>query len=333
MKRISWIDNAKGLATLCIIFSHVTMYNYPSKFAMFLYGFEVTAFFILSGILFKRKLNKDFYSIFKDAIKNYAIPYFVCMMIIVLYRRFVLGHIFIDQLNFYMIQQRSGTLWFLPVIAISQIVCWALYKYTQNRKIQLIFIVLFTLLGAAFMDHFSRALLWNMDIVPFGTMYVYIGIQASDKLMNVKITNQTRVKLFALAILSGVIAYYGIEYNYIDKGLGTYISITNFNILWLAILSATLGSFALIFISMVMPNIPFLSMIGKKSLPMVAFNNDIASSLATIIPFIAATYRTGAYYRDILVFVAWNIIILLAIYPVYNYFRKILHNSLRKLVL
>lgn len=330
-KRIDWIDTAKGIGTLCIIFSHISLYNYPSKFVMFLFGFEVALFFILSGILFKRKLDANFSTLIKDAIKNYVVPYLVCAVIIVVYRRLLLGNSIVDDFNAFLIQQRSGALWFIPVMVCCQFTCWAIHNISKNKKIQAIIIGALSIIGLCYMHFYTKALMWNLDLVPYCSLYVYIGIVASDKLLSLELSTKNRFILFVVGVVFGIIANFGIQYNFYSQEEWYYITITNFHIAPIAIATALLGSFAVIFVSMALPVFKPLSFLGKKSFSFIAFNNDIASNFITLIPVIEATFRTDYYYRNILVFALYNLLIPLLLYPLYDCLRKLLLSGLRKI--
>lgn len=81
--RLKWIDNAKGIAMLCVIVGHVSGgLEKPWSF-QFVYGFHLVIFFLLSGYTFKKtNLNKNYVN---NKFSRLMVPYFyTCMAIIIM---------------------------------------------------------------------------------------------------------------------------------------------------------------------------------------------------------------------------------------------------------
>lgn len=72
MKRIEWIDIARGIAIIFVIIGHSLGNYFSSYFANLIYVFHMPIFFILSGYLYKPKNKKRF---LKSSLFNLIIPY------------------------------------------------------------------------------------------------------------------------------------------------------------------------------------------------------------------------------------------------------------------
>lgn len=73
-KRLDYIDVAKGIGMLFVIFAHV---NYTPKLLILTYSFHMPLFFIISGMLFDRKRFSNFGDLIKRRFRTLILPYLV----------------------------------------------------------------------------------------------------------------------------------------------------------------------------------------------------------------------------------------------------------------
>lgn len=71
--RIVWIDNAKGIGILCVLFGHLAL-NEGNNLHLFtwIYSFHMPLFFFLSGLTYRYKPAKE---VIRSRIKSLGIPY------------------------------------------------------------------------------------------------------------------------------------------------------------------------------------------------------------------------------------------------------------------
>lgn len=76
--RIHWIDVARALAILLIVFGHII--GHCDKLGLVLYyiqAFHVPIFFVISGFLFKTKEKQKYKGFVWQKFKRIMVPYFV----------------------------------------------------------------------------------------------------------------------------------------------------------------------------------------------------------------------------------------------------------------
>ncbi len=80
--REKWIDNAKGIAIICIMVGHLSGFSVGPLDFSFVYGFHLVVFFILSGYTLKKNsLNKEYIN---KKFSRLMIPYFITCLVILL---------------------------------------------------------------------------------------------------------------------------------------------------------------------------------------------------------------------------------------------------------
>lgn len=80
MKRLEWIDTAKGIGILLIVLGHVDI---PGVFKDFIYSFHVPLFFLISGYLYNHEYySENFTELVKSKFSRLVVPYFISNAII-----------------------------------------------------------------------------------------------------------------------------------------------------------------------------------------------------------------------------------------------------------
>ena len=80
--RMNYIDVAKGIGIILVVFAHV---NYTPEVLVFIYSFHMPLFFLISGMLFDKNKYPDFISFFKRRIKTLFIPYVIYEVISIIW--------------------------------------------------------------------------------------------------------------------------------------------------------------------------------------------------------------------------------------------------------
>lgn len=138
--RIEWIDTAKGICILLVVYSHVYMGDHPA-FLHFQDYFRMPLYFLLSGLFFKTYNN--FHNFFIKKTNKLLIP-------------FVFAYIFLSTPMLFFLQYRAGlpvtfpgdfweaerwrflckgngTLWFLCCLFILNIAFYAIFLISRHR--------------------------------------------------------------------------------------------------------------------------------------------------------------------------------------------------------
>jgi acyltransferase len=175
--RIEWVDAAKGIGILMVMFGHNWL---DWKYCYYFYSFHMPLFFILAGYTFSdRRAPFDF---IKQKAKVLIIPYvlFVCCYLI-FYG--VLSHTHGGDYDMggkilaFLMQQRHTYLWFLPVLFLSELCVYVLSRAKLVTNIKL-GVILFVLALLHYLTIYTKCvnLIWNIDLVPMASVYIILGI-------------------------------------------------------------------------------------------------------------------------------------------------------------
>ena len=170
-ERIAWIDFAKGLVMLTVIFGHAAVYNHETFFIASLiavYEFHMPFFFIIAGYLLnldKWSGARNYQGFVSKLFKRLFLPYYLAELLwypIWFFAGHVMGHeayirnpslspinallgIFIGNGNLLALVP----LWFLPALFFAELIYLKVYnRFSKvNPEIFLLIIVTFTHLG------------------------------------------------------------------------------------------------------------------------------------------------------------------------------------------
>lgn len=200
MKRLDYIDIAKGILIILVVIGHIL--TGESYIRSWIWTFHMPAFFVISGILInhssftKKSLSEVFISLFQTCI----IPYIVFEIIGALSCR--ITHLKIANLNGYLydsltVQCNNIVDWFLITLFISEIIVYFLLKL-QNKKAEFIISILFLVFGVI---NFNT-ILCRSFIATFFIILGYLGEQFLTK-GNKYVTSICFLLVSYLAIANG----------------------------------------------------------------------------------------------------------------------------------
>ena len=78
-KRLDYVDIAKGLAMLAIVWGHIMLVGWSHNFV---YGFHIFIFFFLSGMMFRKEKYDSIVSLLKKRFKTLFL--FICYFLVCL---------------------------------------------------------------------------------------------------------------------------------------------------------------------------------------------------------------------------------------------------------
>lgn len=123
-KRVDWIDCVKGLGILFVVLGHVYQCNYIHSW---IYSFHMPMFFLLSGILLRKKKSVGNYLTFiKTKIISLFIPFVVFRIILIAY--WIIVERYFRPLDL-------GPIWFLLVLFLIEL--FILPLFVKSKKIVL----------------------------------------------------------------------------------------------------------------------------------------------------------------------------------------------------
>lgn len=184
--RIDWIDLAKGISIILIIFAHnLEWYSsgtgYKTGVLPIIYSFHVPIFFFCSGFLFKVKDN--FLVFLKKRAKSMLLPYFTFSVCFVIFN-FIKIYIFKSQDDVNIIetiislatQNHYNVLWFILVLFFVEIVAYFVVKtVNSNHKFTGIWLVMSFAIAILYYYLIYRNLIFSLDEVIYALPFFLCG--------------------------------------------------------------------------------------------------------------------------------------------------------------
>lgn len=137
--RIDYIDVAKGIGLIAVVFGH--LYTYRRGVSTIIFSFHMPLFFILSGYCFSPERITDFESYLVRKVKSLLLPYAIFCLIglaftfcIPKWRRELTEFTLVEV--FFTTQPESlhvGQIWFLVCLFWVEILAYFVYKYILQK--------------------------------------------------------------------------------------------------------------------------------------------------------------------------------------------------------
>lgn len=220
-KRIQYIDVAKFLAMILVVFTHGSK---EGAFVAFVFSFHLPVFFFLNGMTLK--IHDEPFGIFlAKKLKRYIIPMLGLGLIAVLSEQLV--NIFLNKpvvdhfifIGFAKIinQVRTFAIWFLPALFFTDLMMFGLHRlFRGNTLLMGISSLLILIFGIFYNKFYNVPLAWNFDAALFGLIFTYSGFLFRSRKLEKFYSITTRYRLLSLAIgaLLLTATYFISQYNY-----------------------------------------------------------------------------------------------------------------------
>lgn len=284
-KRIEYIDVAKFLAMILVVFTHGVK---ESNFVAFAFAFHLPVFFVLNGMTLKVE-NQTFGEFLVKKLQRYIIPMFGLGIICVLFDLFIkwlFNNPIADHFMFIGIanvinQVRLFAIWFLPALFFTDIILFGFHQLAKGRLwLMCVFSLLLLGIGILFNQFHNAALVWNFDAALFGTIFTYIGFafrhQKLSTLYNFVTNVRWRALLIGIALM--VATYYISQYSY--EGSRRHLEMFSRYYLpyYLTLPNAVMGSLGFILICRGITN-PIFAKPVEMNLALLAFHQVLAFPL------------------------------------------------------
>lgn len=197
-QRIEWIDIAKGLSIILVVFGHSILSSIPFL-GDWCASYRIPFFFFISGLLFNP--NKRFSNLITNKTKALGIPFVIFSLIV------ILGYIIIDKkpmldmARHVMIYGWEGyALWFIPVLFVTNILYFLIFKYTTSPINRLL--VLICLAGIGYYLSITQSYnFWNLNFALTAVLFYGMGNILSSTLIDI-LNQSPRV----VAVLTSIMA-------------------------------------------------------------------------------------------------------------------------------
>ncbi|MCD7836141.1 MAG: acyltransferase family protein [Lachnospiraceae bacterium] len=287
--RIAYIDTARGIALLMVIFGHL---KFP-YITTWIYSCHIPLFFFLSGMVFKGE-KKTFAQFVKKSAKSLLIPYFALGTVIWIFLsgiylfdpqppQFIAGAIDtpVNMLLNFLIQRHYWTVWFLPCLFFSQIILWILLRITSGRNGKTIFFSTVLCVFAFVYYRFGGDTLpWNLDTALVAQFFVCLGYEYAhaDSCKGfrevIACSKIYAKKIFITALLAiGNIMFCILNIKLANANLD--MSVHLYGIELFAILSAVFGILFVLSAAAVLQTEQILAYLGRNTMLVFAWHSRI----------------------------------------------------------
>lgn len=260
--RIKWVDAAKGVGILMVMFGHNWL---DWKYCYYFYSFHMPLFFILAGYTFSnRRTPWDF---IRQKAKVLLIPYVLFVICnLLFYGALSYSHggdynMRAEALSF-LLQQRHTYLWFLPVLFLSELLVYFISKQNMLIKYKtggVIFSILITLHSLTVITN-NVNWIWNLDLVPMASAFIILGhfYKKAAVSMQIETNNLVMIGLFLISFTISTVNF--IVWDRVDIWGNSYGSIPLFY------LGAIAATYSLILLLKRIPSPYVLIFLGVNSL-------------------------------------------------------------------
>ena len=284
--RIDFIDTAKGLTLLFVIYLHISA-CYPghpyesSAIGIAVSTFFMPIFFILSGLFFSTR--NDFWPGLKKKTKRLLIPYWFFYLLTFLLSFFVVEILGIETKNgfswsnlfivFHADVFSNSAIWFLLALFWSSLFLYPIVKFLHSNWSQLLIVSFLFCFGwacSSFLINIPLYIDSAMSMLPF----LYFGYL----LKNIEFTKYVFGRERILLVL-------GLLYFIINLLTAKYISLVDNKIEDPPhyFFGALIGSFSLIFICVYLKKIPLVTFLGRNSLAVLCIHGYILNFVTLIL--------------------------------------------------
>ena len=300
--RIDYIDIAKGVGMLAIIWGHIMLFGWSYKLV---YSFHIPLFFCLSGMCFNQKKYTSVWQLIKRRVQTLLIPYVIFSVVTwLIYVAGVLAFHNDTMQNcwYYLLQtilaQGSGgylehnvALWFVTCLFVVDVLYYFISKLPDWANI---LVCLLCATGGVLMSsHYYNitTLPWSVDSALSAMPFFAFGNLMVKKLSHEKIVQSVDNHLLiyvAITVLLTVFLVINVQNNgYISMGHNCLGDCT-----WLFYLNAFIGSISTILFSLILSSllkrskfvkpISFLRWFGNNSFYAMASHLPLKAALLTI---------------------------------------------------
>lgn len=259
-QRLDYIDAAKGIGILLVVWAHILIVGPSHKL---IYAFHMPLFFFVSALLFKPEKYASVVELVRKRARRLLLPYFlysVATWCVWAGFRYLRG----DEVDSYVmpllqtfIAQGSGAfmmhnsaLWFIPCLFVLEIIFYFLCKLgTRNMIIASIAIAgLGCLLAHQFGNDYLLNMPWNLDAAIFALPFYAVAYVLREKVGPAQLQECVRERVgmsfFAAILMVGAMSLLAFCYGENSMGSSSYMCP-----MYVFYLRSFLGSFAMVILT------------------------------------------------------------------------------------
>ena len=314
-KRIQWIDIAKGISIILVVYGHSGLNNVPI-IGSWLHAYRMPFFFFVSGLLFSGAKYDTIVPFLRKRVKTLYRPYFLFSAVL------MLGIWLLNDPRFstreHMLQYiKTGwegwALWFIPVLSLTEILFYYVTKIC-NRGGEISFLFTLAIIGRL---AYIYSLTNTYKIWFVITAVMFYGFGSLSKNVVINLSKQNLFKVMAASCL-----FLTASFIYLMSPDLPEFAVNNMASIWIYP-AAFCGALFMCTFAMVLERITnniviavksFIIYIGKNSYIVLAFHQIILQLLG----------KTGIFPNGVLQRIAMWLILGVLIYMIVNYYPAII---------
>lgn len=215
-KRVPWIDMAKGIGIVLVVYGHVDFR--PDWLNVWLCSFHVPLFFFLAGLTFKPEKYQNFAFLIRTKFRQLMIPYFLfafvqwcwtavnvlCMSDMEGLRIEYIGKKFLG--IFLQIRRTlyGPGVWFIPCIFCGFVLLYFLCRFAgESRGLLFVSAVVCLIAGFCYCTYVDVMLPWGLDAAFVGVFFMACGVLLKDALQRMKeisFSQRMKISFFAFCV-------------------------------------------------------------------------------------------------------------------------------------
>jgi acyltransferase len=193
LKRIEWIDVAKGIGIFLVVIGHTDL---PENYMIYIYSFHMPLFFFISGVLFSSNKFNNYTEFIKRKAKSLLVPYLFFSVLTYLFWGIIgKNHGADTSMEISIIKPLIGIfysvgsdnwllfnrpLWFLTCLFIVELTFFWFVKF--GRKFLIIILFCFSILGYFLGSYSPIRLPWSLDIGITAIVFFGVGFLLKGKI-------------------------------------------------------------------------------------------------------------------------------------------------------
>ena len=278
LKRIEWVDIAKGVAILLVCLGHRDI---PESMSDWIYSFHLPLFFFLAGYTTRFESYPNFRAYAIRKVRVLLVPYFVFGLCVVVFNAGLTRcyyHCGVDplQLLFDLLVGKVQSIWFIPAFFLVEIISYGLNRLPKGKAPSALALAL---LGYCLGRRFGATrFFWNFDVALVGLFFFWFARLLRDARINRRLTRGD-IFLFGVALIAQTICLaFNAEVNMFHKRYGIFP---------IFLIEATGGVAATLSVCVWMERIAFLRRVfvflGRNTIPILAFHKNVGYAILEIV--------------------------------------------------
>ncbi|GEP22913.1 acyltransferase family protein [Lentilactobacillus diolivorans] len=193
-KRIEWIDVAKAIGIVAVVFGHA-MTRHGTMFH-FLYWWHMPIFFIMGGFFLKPIINNNWWGFLKKRIIPLLVSYFICGSFLILLSHFIRGESWSYTL-FYFVRLAYGgrtlnnylsVFWYINVYLLALLFTSIIITYVKNREAQIIVAFISLIVSTSYKHIYFfqwKYVPWDVDVAFIALFFMLFGYLYFHKIQQI----------------------------------------------------------------------------------------------------------------------------------------------------